>query len=125
MLTCPCRTVTNTYTTITTTTTNTVQITPTTTAVVTAAKAKRNLAKGRFQVGAVSRFIDAVEASGTASGADPTFVSALSSACSCFGPAQTTLTSTYTDSPTVSRDHFLWSVPTSDYLYRLAPSVCT
>lgn len=94
------RTVTDVYTTNTVTRTNVIRTTPTITTTVTAgAKIKRSLAKGKYEVGAVARFMRVAEASGTAT-ADATFVSALSSACSCFGPTASTSTVFYTDAPT-------------------------
>ncbi|KAK6003246.1 hypothetical protein QM012_001091 [Aureobasidium pullulans] len=93
----PITTVVNTYTTITTTTTNTIQVAATVSAVVTLqAKAKRDLMKNRFDSGAVARYIRAAEVNGTAT-ADSSFISALSSACSCQTLTAATTTVTYTE----------------------------
>jgi hypothetical protein len=95
-------TVTNTYTTITSTTTNTIGVTATASAVVSAnAKAKRDLTKHRFDSGAVARFIRVAEDNGTAT-ADSSFISALSSACSCQPLTMATSTVTYTEGFSVS-----------------------
>ena len=96
------RTVTDTYTTITTTTTDTIRVTATAAAAVTAeAKVKRSLVKNRFDSGAVARFIRVAEDNGTAT-ADSTFISALSSACSCQPLTAATSTVTYTEDVSVS-----------------------
>ncbi|KAG9903975.1 hypothetical protein KCU96_g17963, partial [Aureobasidium melanogenum] len=93
----PVTTVTDTYTTITRTATNTIQVAASVSAVVTPhAKARRDLTKNRFEPGAVARYIRAAEDNGTTT-ADSSFISALSSACSCQTLTASTTTVTYTE----------------------------
>jgi hypothetical protein len=57
--------------------------------------------ENRFDSGAVARFIRVAEDNGAAT-ADATFVSALSSACSCQSLTAATTTVTYTEDASVS-----------------------